>query len=424
MKNRVVITGIGVVAPNGVGVADFTKAIKAGTSGITFHQSLKDKGFSCCIGGIPTVSEEKKATYLSPLQLRGFNSTSILYGCMAGIDAWKDAGFKVDENSDLEHDSGLIFGTGTSGIEKFREAIYKIDDQKVRRLGSTSVVQTMASGISAYLGGLLGLGNQVTTNSSACTTGTEALLMGFERIKNGKAKRMLVGSSSDSSLYTWGGFDAMRVMSYKHNDSPEKGSRPMSETAAGFVPGSGAGALVLESLESALERKATIYAEVLGGDINSGGQRDGGTLTAPNSGAVQRCIINALVDAQISSNEIDLINGHLTATSKDGLEIENWTKALQRKGTQFPYINSLKSMVGHCLAAAGAIESVASVIQLKEQFMFPNINCEDIHPEISALIAREKVPQKTIEKKINIIAKASFGFGDVNACVIFKKYSK
>jgi 3-oxoacyl-(acyl-carrier-protein) synthase len=424
MKNRVVITGLGVVAPNGVGVADFTKAIKTGTSGIRFHQSLKDKGFSCCIGGIPTVSEEKKATYLSPLQLRGFNSTSILYGCMAGIDAWKDAGFIVDENSDLDHDSGLIFGTGTSGIEKFREAIYKIDDQKVRRLGSTSVVQTMASGISAYLGGILGLGNQVTTNSSACTTGTEALLMGFDRIKNGKAKRMLVGSSSDSSLYTWGGFDAMRVMSYKHNETPEKGSRPMSETAAGFVPGSGAGALVLESLESALERKTTIYAEVLGGDINSGGQRNGGTLTAPNSIAVQRCITNAMADAQISSNEIDVINGHLTATSKDALEIENWTKSLQREGTKFPYINSLKSMVGHCLAAAGAIESVASVIQLKEQFVFPNINCEDIHPEISALIATEKIPQKAMDKKINIIAKASFGFGDVNACVIFKKYSK
>ena len=424
MKNRVVITGLGVVAPNGVGIADFTKAIKTGTSGITFHQSLKDKGFSCCIGGIPTISEEKKAAYLSPLQLRGFNSTSILYGCIAGMDAWKDAGFKVDENSDLDYDSGLIFGTGTSGIEKFREAIYKIDDQQVRRLGSTSVVQTMASGISAYLGGILGLGNQVTTNSSACTTGTEALLMGFERIKNGKAKRMLVGSSSDSSLYTWGGFDAMRVMSYKHNENPEKGSRPMSETAAGFVPGSGAGALVLESLESALERKATIYAEVLGGNINSGGQRNGGTLTAPNSEAVQKCIINAMADAQISSHEIDVINGHLTATSKDALEIENWTKALQRKKKQFPYINSLKSMVGHCLAAAGAIESVASVIQLKEQFVFPNINCEDIHPEISELIAPEKVLQNTIEKKIKIIAKASFGFGDVNACVIFKEYSK
>jgi len=422
LKNRVVITGLGVVAPNGVGLKAFTKAIKAGSSGITFHQELKDKGFSCCIGGIPEVSEEKKLEYLTPLQLRGFNSTSILYGCMAGMDAWKDAGFSVDENSSLDYDSGLIFGTGTSGIEKFRESIYKIDDQKVRRLGSTSVVQTMASGISAYLGGILGFGNQVTTNSSACTTGTEALLLGFERIKSGKAKRMLVGSSSDSSLYTWGGFDAMRVMSYKHNETPEKGSRPMSETAAGFVPGSGAGALVLESLESALERNATIYAEVLGGNINSGGQRNGGTLTAPNAEAVQKCIVDALVDSEITATEIDAINGHLTATSKDALEIENWTKALQRKGTDFPYINSLKSMVGHCLAAAGAIESVASVLQIKEQFVFPNINCEDLHPEISELIDAQKIPTEIIEKDIRIVAKASFGFGDVNACVIFKKY--
>ena len=424
MKNRVVITGLGVVAPNGVGLDVFTNAIKSGASGITFHQELKDKGFSCCIGGIPTISDEKIAEYLTPLQLRGFQSSSILYGCMAAMDAWKDAGFLIDENSALDYDSGIIFGTGNSGIEKLREAIYKIDDQQVKRLGSTSVLQTMASGISAYLGGILGVGNQVTTNSSACTTGTEALLMGFERIQNGKAKRMLVGSSSDSSLYTWGGFDAMRVMTYKHNETPQKGSRPMSETASGFVPGSGAGALVLESLESALQRNATIYAEVLGGNINAGGQRNGGSLTAPNASAVQKCIVDALKDAAISSEEIDAINGHLTATSKDDLEIENWTKALQRNGNDFPFINSLKSMVGHCLAASGAIECVASVIQLKEQFVFPNINCEDVHPEISAMISTEKIPTKMISKNINIIAKASFGFGDVNACVIFKKYFK
>ena len=423
MKNRVVITGLGVVAPNGVGVSDFTKSIKTGTSGITFHPKLKELNFSCCIGGIPEISEEKKLAYLTPLQLRGFNSSGILYGCIAGVDAWKDAGFLVDENSELDFESGIVFGTGTSGIEKFREAIYKLDDKQVRRLGSTVVVQTMASGISAYLGGILGLGNQVTTNSSACTTGTEALLLGFERIKNGKAKRMLVGSCSDDGAYIWGGFDAMRVMTYKHNESPEKGSRPMSETASGFVPGSGAGALVLESLESALERKATIYAEVLGGNINSGGQRNGGTMTAPNSVAVQKCIVDAIADAEISADEIDAINGHLTATSKDSLEIENWTKALHRKGTNFPYINSLKSMVGHCLAAAGAIENVATVLQLKEQFLFPNINCEDIHPEILALIDSEKIPQKMTQKELNIIAKASFGFGDVNGCVIFKKYN-
>ena len=419
---RVVITGLGVVAPNGVGIDAFTKAIKKGQSGITFHQNLADLNFSCCIGGIPQISEEKKGAYLTPLQLRGFNSSGILYGCMAGMDAWKDAGFKIDSESDLDFDSGTVFGTGTSGVEKFREAIYKLDDKQVKRLGSTVVVQTMASGVSAFLGGILGLGNQVTTNSSACTTGTEAILMGYERIKNGQAKRMLVGSCSDDGPYIWGGFDAMRVMTYKHNESPEQGSRPMSASASGFVPGSGAGALVLESLESALERNATIYAEVLGGNINSGGQRNGGTMTAPNAKAVQRCIKDAIKNAGITAKEIDVINGHLTATSKDGLEIENWAKALDRKGGDFPYINSLKSMVGHCLSAAGSIESVATVLQIKEQFVFPNINCDDLHPDISQLISEEKIVKKLLKTELNIAAKASFGFGDVNGCVIFKKY--
>ena len=422
MKLRVVITGMGIVAPNAIGLDNFLEAIQKGKSGITFHQKLKDLKFSCCIGGIPSVSKELKSQYLTPLQLRGFDSAGILYGCIAGMDAWKDAGFKIDKNSPTDYNSGIVFGTGTSGIEKFREAIYKLDDHKVKRLGSTVVVQTMASGISAYLGGILGLGNQVTTNSSACTTGTEALLMGFERIQSGKASRMLVGSCSDDGAYIWGGFDAMRVMTYKHNDTPEKGSKPMSAEASGFVPGSGAGALVLESLESALKRKATIYAEVLGGNINSGGQRNGGTMTAPNSEAVQRCIVDAIKDANIKGTEIDAINGHLTATIKDPIEIESWTKALGRKGKEFPMINSLKSMVGHCLAASASIENVATVLQLKHQFVFPNINCEEIHPEILKLISKEKIPTKTTAKKLNIIAKASFGFGDVNGCIIFKKY--
>ena len=422
MKHRVVITGMGVVAPNAIGLDNFLEAIQEGKSGITFHQKLRDLKFSCCIGGIPSISEELKSQYLNTLQLRGFDSAGILYGCIAGMDAWKDAGFEIDKYSTTDYDSGMVFGTGTSGIEKFREAIYKIDDKKVKRLGSTVVVQTMTSGISAYLGGILGLGNQVTTNSSACTTGTEALLMGFERVQYGKASRMLVGSCSDDGPYIWGGFDAMRVMTYKHNETPEKGSKPMSAQASGFVPGSGAGALVLESLESALERKATIYAEVLGGNINSGGQRNGGTLTAPNSEAVQRCIVDAIKDANIKSTEIDAVNGHLTATIKDPLEIENWTKALERKGKEFPIINSLKSMVGHCLAAAGAIENVATVLQLKHQFIFPNINCNEVHQDILNLISKEKIPTKLLRKKINIIAKASFGFGDVNGCIIFKRY--
>ena len=171
-----------------------------------------------------------------------------------------------------------------------------------------------------------------------------------------------------------------------------------------------------------MERGAKIYAEVLGGEANSGGQRQGGTLTAPNPKAVQRCIVRAIENSRITSNNIDVINGHLTATSKDVLEIENWTKALNIKGADFPYVNSTKSIIGHCLAAAGAIECVASIIQLKEQFVAPNINCEDLHPEIEALIPSKKIPSEKINLSLNIIAKASFGFGDVNACVIFRKF--
>jgi 3-oxoacyl-(acyl-carrier-protein) synthase len=280
----------------------------------------------------------------------------------------------------------------------------------------------MNSGVSAYLGGKLGLGNQVTTNSSACTTGTESILMAYERIKLGQAKRILAGSTSDSGPYIWGGFDAMKVCTFKHNNTPQEGSRPMSASASGFVPGSGAGAVLLEELESALARGAKIYAEVLGGNLNSGGQRGSGSMTAPNGVAVQKCITDALQNAGISGSDIDTINGHLTATSKDSFEILNWSEAVQRKGSNFPLINSLKSLIGHCLSAAGSIESVATVLEVYEGFVFPNRNCKDLHEDITAIIDPSVVPRELIVKEINIAAKASFGFGDVNGCVIFKKY--
>jgi 3-oxoacyl-(acyl-carrier-protein) synthase len=146
-------------------------------------------------------------------------------------------------------------------------------------------------------------------------------------------------------------------------------------------------------------------------------------MTAPNAVAVQKCIQDAMIDAQITSDAIDAINGHLTATSKDALEIQNWSEALNRKGTDFPYINSLKSTVGHCLSASGSVESVASVLQLYQGFIFPNTNCDDLHPEIINCVDASRIPQQLIEKDITILAKASFGFGDVNGCVILKKYN-
>ncbi len=422
-KRRVVITGLGVVAPNGTNVSDFTNAIRNGISGIRYIEELKDLNFSCQIAGYPVYNRDYLNNYFTSLQLKGLNASGMEYGVIAGIDAWKDAGLSLNESSVPLWDSGVIFGTGILGVDKFREAIYKVDQGKVRRLGSTSVTQTMASGISAYLGGMIGCGNIVTTNSSACSTGTEAILMAYDRITHGRAEIILAGSTSDMGPYVWGGFDAMRILPYKYNDNPTAASRPMSASASGFVPGSGAGALVVESLENAQKRGATIYAELLGGHSNSGGQRNEGSMTAPNSEAVILCIREAIKHANIEAHQIDAINGHLTATSKDTQEIQNWLEALDVKRNDFPYINSLKSMVGHCLAASGSIESVATVLQLKENFIFGNINCQDLHPEIAKLINREKVPTQTLDFSPNIIAKASFGFGDVNACVIFKKYS-
>jgi len=422
MRKRVVITGLGVVSPNGVGVADFNEALQKGVSGIRFIPELKNLNFSCQLGASPIISEEKKREYLTDLQLRNFNSSGILYGVMAGLDAFNDANLKVAKQDDEPiWDLGIIFGTGTSGVDKFREAIYKIDDNNVRRLGSTSVAQTMTSGVSAYLNRIIGAGNMVTANSSACATGTEALLMGYEHIANGKSKYMLCGSTSDSGPYIWGGFDTMKVTTYKHNESPENTAGPMSMNASGFVPGSGAGAYLLESLENAQKRGAKIYAEVLGGSVNNGGQRGKGSMTAPNSIAIQKCIESALMDANINSSEIDYINGHLTGTIKDPEEIENWTIALNRRGKDFPYINSLKGMIGHCLAASGSIEIVASILQLQNNYIFSNVNCDTIHPEIKALISSEKIVRNLIHTPLQTIAKASFGFGDVNACTIFRK---
>ncbi len=422
MQHRVVITGLGVCAPNGVGLENFIRTLKFGESGITFHQELQDLNFACQIAGQPELPPEYLESYFTPLQLRDLRSTGIMYGVIAGTDAWADAGLDKTAKNGPDWDSGIIFGAGTLGVATFRDSIYKIDAGNTRRLGSTTVQQTMASGISAYLSGILGCGNQVTSNSSACATGTEAVLMGYERIRYGQAKRMLTGSCSDSGPYVWSAFDALRILPNQYNENPTQASRPMSATAAGFVPGSGAGALLLESLDSALERGASIYAEILGGAVNSGGQRGDGSMTAPNSKAVQQCIVQAVANAGLKKSDIDTINGHLTATTKDPLEIQNWSEALEASRSNFPFINSFKGNFGHCLAASGSIECVATILQFKEEICFGNPNSADLHPDISKWVDPSKIPQQSFKYQPKIIAKASFGFGDVNACIIFKAY--
>ncbi len=315
-----------------------------------------------------------------------------------------------------------MLGTGIGGMDTIAERVVPlVDAGRARRLGSTTVEQVMASGTSARIGGLLALGNQVTSNSSACSTGSEAIIAGMQRIRAGLAKRMLCGGSEGASPYIWAGFDAMRVLSRNFNDMPGQASRPLSGSAGGFVPAAGAGMLVLESLASAQARGATILAEVLGGEVNCGGHRGGGSMTAPNPHGVQRCIRAALGDAGVTADEIDLVNGHLTATGADPREVENWSAALERGPGRFPLLTATKSLVGHGLGAAGGIEAVASVLMLREQRVHGSINCEDLHAEIAPFSA--SIPRSTRHVPgLRTLAKSSFGFGDVNAVLVLRRW--
>ena len=423
-NKRVVITGIGIVAPNGTGIPDFLAALQKGQSGIRFLAELEALNFACQLGGQPEIAPNYLNNYLTAFEQKTIQASGIQYGLLAAMEAWEMAELPIaPKENHPDWDTGCIFGSGLAGAEVMRDATYLIDGKRVKRLGSTSVPQVMASGISAFLGGKLGLGNQVTSNASACSTGTESILMGYRHIQAGLAKRMLVGSCDSSGPYVWGGFDAMRVTNRKQNHEPEKASRPLSATANGFVPGAGAGAVMLESLESAVKRNVPILGEVLGGAINSGGHRQGGSLTAPNTKGILRCIDQAIQHSHITPDDIDAISGHLTATLFDPIEIKCWTEVLDREGQDFPFINAVKSLTGHCLSAAGAIESVACILQLQHQFLHPSVNCEDLHPNIQGKISASCVPQQIAQpEKLEIMAKSSFGFGDVNSCVIFKRF--
>ena len=422
MSRRVVVTGMGVVAPNGIGIPAFLNALQTGTSGVKFVPHYRDLNFSCQVAGLPDFKWDSLANYISEVTLHGLKATNIAYGLVAALDAWADSGMPYDTD-EPRWETGCVFGNSTSDTEAMKNVITRVDNKEVRKLGSRVVEQAMNSGVTSYISGRLGLGNRLITNSAACATGTQAVLMAYEYIKDGYAKRILTGSAEHVDTYVYGAFDSMRVLSRKFNDQPENASRPMSLTAGGFVPGSGAAALVLEDLEFALARNARIYAEVLGGSSNAGGQRGGGTMTAANPVGVRRCIQQALETSGVSAAQVDLISGHLTATFADKQEIQNWSDALNRRGRDFPMVNSLKSMIGHCLSAAGSIETVALILQIVHGFVHPNINLEDPNPEIIEITGIDNVPVQMTKKDVNIVAKANFGFGDVNSCLILSKFN-
>ena len=199
----------------------------------------------------------------------------------------------------------------------------------------------------------------------------------------------------------------------------------MSASAAGFIPTGGAGVVVIENLDSALERGAHIYAEILSGSNNCGAQKNRGSMTYPNDEAAQRCVVEAINQSGIKPQDIQLVNGHFTGTKADTIEYKNWVEAFRSFGIDLPIVQASKSLFGHGLGAAGPIEICTVLNQFEKGYIHPNINCEDLHPTIAEYTDGSNLLNQTIEQnELNCAIKASFGFGDVNSCIILKKYNE
>lgn len=430
---RVVITGVGVVSPNGVGLENFRAALKAGKSGITWHEQLKKLNFAAQIGGVPPIEQEDILKILPESDFHKLGE-GMVYAAVAGVEAARMSGETVDllkgyQDTPTQWDTGAFIGCGIGGMDTIFEELGPVmaeaEEQEPGRgtspMGTDIVPKVMGSSTSVSVGKFLGLGGQTSSNSSACNTGTEAIFEAWKHIQMGFADSMYAGGAEGSHYGIWAGFDAMRdVLCSKFNDMPEKGSQPMGAGACGFVPGSGAGVLRLETLERAQKRGAKVLCELVGGFVNSGGQREGGTMTFPNPEGVARCIRRVIKDSGIQPSQISLINGHLTSTTADPREVASWLKALELAPEKFPLIQSTKSMIGHGLGAAGAIESVAVVDQLARGYVHPSINCENVHPQIRPI--ENSIPRSCAEKPLEYVIKASFGFGDVNGCLLFKRW--
>ena len=421
---RVVITGMGIVAPAARNVEEFLTSLRAGTSGILYWPEAAALGLGCQVAGMPKF-EAASLDGLVPPPRRRTLSLSMEYAIVAALECWRDAGLPYDPEmrSAPDWDTGTSVGLAVGPIDVLTETVAPlVAQQQHRQMGSRIAERSMTSGTAAAVSGILGLGGPTTTISSACCSGTAAIHQGIQTLRQGRCQRMLVGGVEIQSLHIAAIFDSMRVLSRQFNDHPERASRPLSATAGGFVPAGGAGFLLLETIDSARRRDARIHAELAGSFENSGGQRADGTMTQGNSQGGVRCIRGALADAGVQPGEIDYVNGHLTATQGDLKEIQILSEALGRDLKDMPRLNATKSLIGHTLGAAGAIESIATILQLRDGFLHPSRNCEDLRQEFAELAPQ--IPTEPISFQFETALKTSLGFGDVNSCLLFHRYGE
>lgn len=408
---RVVVTGMGIVSPCGNNLEENWKNIINGVSGIDYITRFKTDDFPTKIAG--EVKNLNPEDFVDKKDAKRYD-LFLIYTMAACKMAMEDSGLKIEE--DFSERVGVMVGAGMGGlltIEKYHQALLEGGPRKISPFFIPYSIVNMAAGLISMEYGAKGPNLSVVT---ACATSTHNIGEAFECILRGDADVMIAGGAEGTiSPLAIGGFCAMKALSTR-NDEPKKASRPFDKDRDGFVMGEGAGILILEELEFAKKRGAKIYAEIVGYGLGSDAYHM--TQPAPNGAGAYRCMKMALEDAKISTNDIDYINAHGTSTYYNDLfETIAIKKLFGERAYKIP-VSSTKSMTGHLLGAAGAVEAIFTIMSIKEGIVPPTINYETPDGECDL----DYVPEKARKLEIKYAMSNSFGFGGTNASLVFKKF--
>ncbi|HEY9004029.1 MAG TPA: beta-ketoacyl-ACP synthase II [Mucilaginibacter sp.] len=410
MLNRVVVTGLGALTPLGHNVKAFWQNIVDGKSGAAritkFDPSLFRTQFAC------ELKDFNVADHLDRAEIKRTDPFT-QYALIATDEAIKDSGFDLSTMDPF--DVGVIWGTGQGGMETFEQQVteYAKGDGHPRfnPFFVPKFLTNMASGMISIRNGFMGVNY---TPISACATSNTAIMEAFNHIRLGHAKIIVSGGSeAPITPASFGGFSSMKAMSSR-NDDPQGASRPFDVDRDGFVMAEGAGALILEEYEHAKKRGAKIYAEITGAAMTADAYHM--TATHPDGIGATRAMQKALKESAINVADVDYMNMHATSTHVGDL---SETKAISALGKGLNMkISATKSMTGHLLGAAGAVEAIISILAIQNGIVPPTINTENLDPEISSDL--KIVLKESIDHKVNVAMSNTFGFGGHNATVVFR----
>lgn len=407
-KRRVVVTGLGVVSPVGIGVSTAWNNLIAGQSGITRITKFDPSNFASQVAG--EVKNFNVEDFLPAKDARRMD-TFIQYGLAAGIEAFKDSGIEVTEQN--AERIGVAIGSGIGGLGLIESTNDTYDDGGPRKVSPFFIPGTIINMISGNLSIMFGLKGPNVAIVTACTTGTHCIGDAARMIEYGDADVMVAGGAEAAiTELSVAGFASARALSNR-NDDPATASRPWDKDRDGFVIGEGAGVLVLEEYEHAKARGAKIYAELSGYGMSA----DAYHMTAPNMDGPRRSMVNALKNAGVNPSDVQFMNAHGTSTPLGDTNETNAIKATFGDHAYKLVVNSTKSMTGHLLGGAGGLESVFTVLSIYNQISPPTINLMNQDPDCDL----DYCANTARDLNINYALKNNFGFGGTNGSLLFKK---